>query len=176
MEFTALPGRRTAAMPPSLTLNRDARRPEHGRAVKHSLLACAKRTADLIAGALMVLLTLPLSTLTALIVRLSGPGPLFHSEPYVGADGEAFVLLTFRNRVGAFRPLHPGKLPNLGGLIYRIRFDQLPLLLNLIRGDLTLVGPCPQPLSLPGTHRPSWLDAQLKLGQKPGLTGWFLSN
>jgi lipopolysaccharide/colanic/teichoic acid biosynthesis glycosyltransferase len=121
----------------------------------------------------MLLLTLPLLALTAFVVRLGGPGPLLHSERHLGADGRTFGLLTFRTISGAPGSSSSAELDGLNRFIYISRIDQLPILFNLVGGDLTLVGPCPQALSAAWMHR---VTAPLKPAQKPGLTGWYAAN
>ncbi len=74
--------------------------------------------------------------------------------------------------MAAYSSALPLKLTALGRLIHLTRVDQLPVFLNLVRGDLTLVGPCPQPLNTPGAQEAAKFGAYLKPGQKPGLTGW----
>ena len=163
-------------MPPSLMLNRDAQRTEQSHHDNSPVWASYQRVADLIAAAFMLLLTLPLFVLTAFAVRLSRPGPLFRSELCRGAGGQVFALLSFRSPMAASSSALPLKLTALGHFIHFTRIDQLPLLLNLLRGDLTLVGPCPQPLSTSGPHEAVKFGAHLKPEQKPGLTGWYTHN
>ncbi|WP_198385102.1 sugar transferase [Roseomonas sp. KE2513] len=166
----------TNAMPPSLMLNRDAQRPEQSRTGKLPDWAIYQRVADLVAGALMLLLTLPLLVLTVFAIRLSGPGSLFRSELCLGAGGQVFGLLTFRNPMAAYSSTLPLKLTALERLIHLTRVDQLPLLFNLMRGDLTLVGPCPQALSTSVAPEAARFGAHLNSRQKPGLTGWYTHN
>ena len=162
-------------MPPSLMLNRHAVRPGHSRGANSPVRAASRRVADLIAGALLLLLTLPLLLLTALIVRLSGSGPLLQFERCLGAGGQVFALMTFRGPVDASGSSYPLNIAALSRLIYFTRLDQLPLLLNLVRGDVTLVGPCPRPIGTSWTQR-AGMSTHLAPEQKPGLTGWYAAN
>lgn len=163
-------------MPPSLMLNRDAQRPEQSHNDNSPVWASYQRVVDLIAAASMLLLTLPLLVLTAFALRLSGPGPLFRSELCRGAGGQVFGQLSFRSPMAASSSALPLKLTVLGRFIHFTRIDQLPVLLNLLRGDLTLVGPWPQPLSTSGPQEAVKFGAHLETGEKPGLTGWYTQN
>lgn len=124
----------------------------------------------------MLLLTLPLLVLTACVIRLSSPDLLLRSKLYLGADSRAFRVWTLQCPLGAAGSSRSAALIKLGRIIYITRVDQLTLLFSLVRGDLTLVGPCPQPLIPSGTHRMTGSGAHLKPGQKPGLTGWYAAN
>ena len=123
----------------------------------------ALRAADLgVAGALL-LLTLPLSLLVALALRLEAPGPVLRREPRIGRAGRRFDLLTFRSTTeGPFRRPVPSRV---GRLIRPARIDQLPVLLNLLRGDMTLVGPAPAPV-------PAAREVPPAAAPRPGISGW----
>lgn len=84
----------------------------------------------------LLILTLPLLVLVALAVRLESPGPVFSRAGCRGWEGRCFHLLSFRVLSG-------GELSRVGQLIRPCRIDQLPALLNLLRGDLALFGPSP---------------------------------
>ena len=103
-------------------------------------------------------LTLPLSLLVVLALRLQG-GPVLWREPQEGRGGRRFDLLAFRSTApGPYGRPVPTRL---GRLLRPARIDQLPVLLNLLRGDMTLVGPAPGS----GEARPA-------SRRRPGLTGW----
>lgn len=119
-----------------------------------------RRLVDVAAAALMLAVTLPLLLLVALALRLEGPGPVLVRKPYVGRAGRRFDLFAFRSTwPGPFG--RPVPTP-LGSLIRPTRIDQLPVLLNLLRGDLTLVGPAP----VAGPEAPQAPSSS------PGVTGW----
>ena len=119
-----------------------------------------RRGADVVVALLMLLLTLPLLLLVALAIRLDGSGPVLRRRPHIGRNGQRFDLLTFSStQEDPFGRTLPTPL---GHFIRPTRIDQLPILLNLLRGDLTLVGPAPIPLG----------EAQQAPIPHPGVTGW----
>ena len=118
----------------------------------------AVRTGDVALALALLGLTLPLSLLVVLALRLQG-GPVLRRERREGRGGRPFELLTFRSTApGPYGRPVPTRL---GRLLRPARIDQLPVLLNLLRGDMTLVGPPPGP----GEAHPS-------PPHRPGLTGW----
>jgi len=147
---------------------------------------------DRLASGLLVLVALPLLAVTAVAVKLSGPGPAFYRQQRVGKDGAPFVMFKFRsmktNADAELRDLlkeagmGEGPLPKLeddprvtriGRFIRRYSIDELPQLLNVIRGDMSLVGPRPQ-----RDFEVARYDrvAHRRLRVRPGMTGlWQVS-
>jgi lipopolysaccharide/colanic/teichoic acid biosynthesis glycosyltransferase len=124
----------------------------------------------------LLVLTLPLFIVTALAIRLDSPGPVFRPVPHVGTGGRTFRLLMFRSTTSNIPPARAAELTGVGRLIYPTRVDQLPILLNLLRGDITLIGPCPEPLSMATRNASATRALGLPPTKKPGLTGWCAVN
>lgn len=143
----------------------------------------AKRLLDILGAGLGLLITAPLLLAVSTAIRLSGPGPIFYRQERMGFNGRPFYILKFRSmRVSedgrAMRPAVAGdeRITPLGRLMRRSSIDELPQLLNVVRGDMSLVGPRPHAIS----H-----DAELSRGFslyarrqriKPGITGWAQVN
>jgi Undecaprenyl-phosphate glucose phosphotransferase len=141
--------------------------------------ALAKRAFDVILSAFFLALLSPLMLLVAAVVKLTSPGPVLYRQERVGLDGKPFWMLKFRTmRVGAepdgprfAEPLDP-RVTSLGSLLRRTSIDELPQLLNVLAGDMSLVGPRPE--------RPVFIDKfrrhipryQLRHMVKAGMTGW----
>ena len=138
-----------------------------------------KRTLDLVGALVLLVLVLPLYPLLALFVAQSD-GPLIIRQVRLGRNGKPFTIYKFRtmhaNAEAPGRAIWAGRndprLTRTGGIMRRLRLDELPQLWNVIRGEMALVGPRPE--------RPEFLDELSKSVPhwtrrhfvKPGLTGW----
>jgi sugar transferase (PEP-CTERM system associated) len=142
-----------------------------------------KRGFDLAVSAGMLLVTLPLMLLTALLIKLDSPGPVFYRQERVGLHGKTFMLLKFRSmRTDAeaagpvwARTADP-RVTRVGRFIRRTRIDELPQLLNVLRGEMSFVGPRPErPHFISELARaiPRYHDRAFV---KPGITGWAQVN
>ena len=141
------------------------------------------RALDLVASAVLVAVTLPVMALTALAIWLEdghkGGGVLYRQER-VGLEGKTFELLKFRSmRVNAevagqaqWAQQNDPRVTRIGAFIRKCRIDELPQLLNVLRGDMSLVGPRPE--------RPQFVTAleakipyyEQRHSVKPGIAGW----
>ena len=141
------------------------------------------RLLDLTFASLLLLLTAPLMLLTALAVRLDSPGPVFYRQERVGLDGVPFTLVKFRSmgrNAEANGPVWAAsgdtRVTRVGGFIRRVRIDELPQLFNILKGEMSLIGPRPE-----RPHFVGQLAAAIPLYPerarvKPGLTGWAQVN
>lgn len=136
----------------------------HGEDRMPRRIGRVRRAADVIVALAGLAVTLPVLALAALAVRLDGPGPVLHRHPHVGASGGVFHLLTLRSAETS-RPGREVQATRVGRILRPARIDQLPVLFNLLRGDLTLVGPAPHATARAGASR------GLAAGP-PGVTGW----
>jgi len=139
-----------------------------------------KRTIDLVLSLLLAIATLPLMLLTALLVLLEDGRPILYRQERVGENGRTFVLSKFRSmRKDAEKGGQPiwakdgdDRITRVGQLIRKTRLDELPQLWNVVRGDMSFVGPRPE--------RPFFVEQlshqipfyQQRHAVKPGLTGW----
>lgn len=138
-----------------------------------------KRTIDLTLALALALATFPLMLLTALAVWLEDGSPILYRQERVGENGKTFVLSKFRSmrhdaETGTPMWARDGdeRVTRVGRVIRTTRLDELPQLWNVVRGDMSFVGPRPE--------RPYFVDAlsraipfyQQRHAVKPGLTGW----
>ena len=142
--------------------------------VSRNLYSFSKRIADILLALSALLLLSPLLITVAVMVRLSLGRPVLFRSKRAGLDGKPFVLLKFRSMTdtcdatGSLLP-DDQRITGFGRLIRRGSLDELPQLLNVIAGDMSLVGPRPLPLEY--NARYDQRQAQ-RLSVKPGLTGW----
>ena len=133
----------------------------------------AKRGMDVVLAAASLAVSAPLWPCIALAIRLESAGPVLHRATRVGRAGRPFVLLKFRSmRIGVGGPgVTAGtdaRITRSGSLLRRSKLDELPQLLNVLRGDMSLVGPRPED----PRYVAAYTDAQRAvLRLRPGITG-----
>jgi exopolysaccharide biosynthesis polyprenyl glycosylphosphotransferase len=137
-----------------------------------------KRGIDLLGSTLGIILLLPPALLVvAVIHRLHSPGPLFYRQQRSGRNGEPFEVLKFRSmqieKVGTFRQAtrNDSRVFAGGNFLRRSSIDELPQLINVFFGQMSLVGPRPHPLSMDDRMAPEAVQYRLRHLAKPGITG-----
>ena len=139
----------------------------------------SKRAFDIVGASLVLLFIVPLLPLIALLVKLT-PGPVIYRQLRVGEGGRPFTMLKFRSmRADAEQPGEPrwaeerdARVTRVGRILRITRLDELPQLWNVLKGEMSLVGPRPERpefLELLGRAVPFW---SRRLLVKPGVTGW----
>jgi sugar transferase (PEP-CTERM system associated) len=147
---------------------------------KSHFLRVAKRLLDVGASSVGLVLGAPLMVLVAVAVRVTSPGPVLYRQERVGLRGHVFRVIKFRSMrqdaehgTGAvWATKGDSRVTAVGGFLRRTRLDELPQLWNVLRGDMSFVGPRPE--------RPEFVSSLTKeipfYGQRhsvrPGLTGW----
>ena len=141
----------------------------------------AQRALDLLIAAPAALLTAPAVALLALAIRLESPGHPLYTQTRVGMDGELFEIYKLRTMVrgaeftGAGLAIQAGddRITRVGALLRRYSLDELPNLWNVLRGEMSIVGPRPT-LSV---QVEQYTERQRgRLAVKPGITGWAQVN
>jgi exopolysaccharide biosynthesis polyprenyl glycosylphosphotransferase len=145
-----------------------------------------KRAFDLVAGSISLLLVAPFMAAIALAIRLDSKGPALYRQPRVGRDGRHFEIFKFRSMVtdaddqkdrlralneagsGLFKITHDPRVTRVGGFLRRTSLDELPQLFNVLRGEMSLVGP--RPLVIDEDAQVVGLDRS-RLHLTPGMTG-----
>lgn len=134
------------------------------------------RSLDIVGSIAILLLSMPVTILIAVLAKMTSRGPIFYKQQRVGKDGKPFTLYKFRTMVtDAEKEVGPvlasrddPRVTKIGRLMRRTRLDELPQLLNVLRGDMSLVGPRPERPHFVKQHKALH---ELRLAVKPGLTG-----
>ena len=157
------------------------RTPEKGRS---GTVSYPKKITDLLLASTLLLTLLPLMLLVALAIKCDSPGPVFYRQERVGLRGRRFAVLKFRSmRQDAEadgRPVWAAaqdhRITRVGRFIRWARIDELPQLLNVLRGEMSVIGPRPErPYFVEQFNKliPSYDDRHAVL---PGITGWAQVN
>lgn len=143
-----------------------------------------KRAEDLVLGALILFLLLPLMGMIAALIKLDSPGPVLFRQKRLGRNNAAFEILKFRTMVHVPEPeqevrqarQNDPRVTRIGRLLRRSSLDELPQLFNVLRGEMSLVGPRPHAIphnqlyaSMIGRY---WCRHRIR----PGITGWAQVN
>src|ERR1044071_7247767 len=115
------------------------------------------RLIDMLFAIFWLIITAPVFVLVAILIRVDSPGSVFYSPQMVGHHGKTFAL--FRFRTMSPEPHHPGQeqsLTRTGRILRNYSLDHLPQLINLLKGDLTIIGPRPMELNVVNIQEPVW--------------------
>ena len=142
--------------------------------------ACVKRLVDLLGAGVLLALAWPVMLLTAVAIRIDSRGPIFYRQERVGQGGRTFQCIKFRSmRVDAERDGVPrwaqagdARVTRVGRVIRQLRIDELPQLINVISGEMSLVGPRPERPAFVAQLRESIRFYDVRHSVKPGLSGW----
>jgi lipopolysaccharide/colanic/teichoic acid biosynthesis glycosyltransferase len=140
-----------------------------------------RRAIDILVSVAGLLCTAPLIALAALAIRLESPGPVIYRQRRIGLAGRGFDVLKLRTMVDGAEHIGAGlaidrgdaRITRVGALLRRWSIDELPNLLNVLRGEMSLIGPRP---TLP--HQVAAYDERQRgrLAIRPGITGWAQVN
>lgn len=143
-----------------------------------------KRIMDLIVAVIGLVISTPISLIAALCIKIDSPGPVLYKQRRAGLDGKAYTLLKFRTmRTDAeitsgavWGGKYDKRVTRVGRTLRKSRIDEIPQLVNVLRGEMSLVGPRPE--------RPEFIDAlaqtipfyKERLLVPPGISGWAQIN
>jgi exopolysaccharide biosynthesis polyprenyl glycosylphosphotransferase len=141
-----------------------------------------KRLLDLSMALVLLLVTSPLLPIIALGIKFSSKGPVLYIQERVGQNGQVFHLFKFRTMSVGADSEGPWTMENdprvfrFGSFLRLTRFDELPQLINVLKGDMSFVGPRPLSLALAQVCRDATPYYNLRSAVRPGLTGWAQVN
>jgi lipopolysaccharide/colanic/teichoic acid biosynthesis glycosyltransferase len=139
------------------------------------------RVLDVVLAAFLLAVTSPLLALAALAIRLESRGPVFYRQLRVGRNGEPFQLWKLRTMVPGAETMGAGiyviegdpRITRVGRLLRRFSLDELPNLVNVLRGEMAIVGPRPTVQEQVDRYTER---QRRRLDVKPGITGWAQIN
>ena len=141
----------------------------------------AKRALDIVVGLAGAIISAPFVAVLALLIRLESPGHPIYQQTRVGKDGRSFSIYKLRTMVrgaeftGAGLSIQQGddRITRIGAWLRRYSLDELPNLWNVLRGEMSIVGPRP---TIPVQVEQYTERQRGRLGVKPGITGWAQIN
>lgn len=147
---------------------------------KKRLYLKVKRGIDFTIGVVGTIILSPVFLVTAIAIKLDSPGSVFFLQDRIGKDGKVFKIIKFRSMCvgaehtgsGVYSGKGDARVTRVGKFIRATSIDELPQLINLIRGDMSLIGPRP-----PLTYHPWTIDKYTEeqfhmFDVRPGITGW----
>ena len=150
---------------------------------RSDMFLVVKRAFDVVVSLGLLFFTLPIAAVAALVIKLESPGPVFYRQERVGLDGRIFSVVKFRSmRIDAekdgpqWAAKQDDRITRIGQILRKSRIDEIPQVLNVLKGDMSFVGPRPERPVFVGE-----LAGQLRFYQqrhrlKPGITGWAQIN
>ena len=138
-----------------------------------------KRTFDLVASLILAIVMLPIALLTALIIYCEDRGPIFYRQERVGKDGRIYKVLKFRSmrndaeRAGTpqWATKNDPRTTRIGAIIRKLRIDEIPQIVNVIKGEMSFVGPRPERPYFVEQLREQIPYYDVRHSIKPGITG-----
>jgi Undecaprenyl-phosphate glucose phosphotransferase len=143
-----------------------------------------KRTIDIIGSLAGIVVTSPIMLITAILVKLSSPGPVIFKQERVGLHSKTFYMYKFRSmeqqspaaEKQAWTVRDDPRVTGIGKFIRRTSIDELPQLFNILKGDMSLVGPRPERPLFVEKFKEEIPRYMIKHQVRPGLTGWAQVN
>ena len=131
------------------------------------------RLLDFLVGSLFLIVATPIMLVVALLIKCDSPGPSIYGSPRVGKNCKSFRLLRFRT-VDISKPVHLSmdeRLTRVGSFIRNYSLDDLPNVFNVLKGEMSVVGPRPTEAEIVDFNDPTW---QKILTVRPGVVSWAI--
>ena len=148
--------------------------------MKHKKYMAFKRGMDIAVSGVGLVIASPIMLLTAILIKIDSPGKVLFMQERIGKDGKVFRIAKFRSMCtgaehtgsGVYSGKNDARVTRVGKFIRATSIDELPQLYNILKGDMSLIGPRP-----PLTYHPWTIDKyteeQLHMFDvRPGITGW----
>ena len=144
----------------------------HIRFEGRGLFYAVKRIFDIIISSVLLLLTVAFWPFIAIIIKAESNGPVFFKQVREGRNGKQFKLYKFRTMRSVDNNFAPTTETKFGNIMRKTRIDELPQLLNVLKGDMSLIGPRPERPELSVDLERNVPFYRQRLMVKPGITGW----
>jgi sugar transferase (PEP-CTERM system associated) len=144
------------------------------------LILAAKRVIDVLVSFLGLILSAPLALVTAIAIKSESSGPIFYRQKRVGQNEKCFILFKFRSMAeGAEDQVGPvwaaendPRVTRVGAIIRKLRIDEIPQMINVLKGEMSFVGPRPERAYFVEQLKQTIPYYDLRHSVKPGITGW----
>lgn len=148
--------------------------------VQGGMRTVIKRVFDLVSSSLLLVIASPVVVLTAIAVKLESPGPVIYRQERVGLGGRSFMCLKFRSMridaekdgVARWATKNDSRVTRVGAFIRKMRIDELPQLISVLKGEMSLVGPRPERPTFVAQLQQQIPFYDIRHSVKPGVTGW----
>lgn len=138
-----------------------------------------KRLLDVVLSAALLVITAPVMLVSAIIIKFESPGPVFYFQERVGEGNELFMVIKFRSMVrdaekngAVWSQKDDSRITRFGGFIRKVRIDELPQLWNVLKGEMSLVGPRPERQVFVEQLVEEIPYYGIRHVVRPGITGW----
>ena len=146
--------------------------------------AIIKRAVDIVGSLVCLVLFSPVMLVTAVLIKLTSPGPLIFKQERVGLHNQPFIMYKFRSREvqkanveqKGWTTRHDPRVTGIGKFIRRTSIDELPQLINVLKGEMSLIGPRPERPQFVEKFREEIPRYMIKHQVRPGMTGWAQVN
>jgi sugar transferase (PEP-CTERM system associated) len=155
-----------------------------GFSAQHRVERVIKRIFDVCASALLLAFAMPVAAVAAIAIYLEDGGPIFYRQERVGLNGRPFMLLKFRSMsvtaesdgIARWAAVADPRITRIGAIIRKTRIDEIPQAINVLRGEMSFVGPRPERPTIVAELSNSITFYEYRHMVKPGITGWAQIN
>lgn len=141
-----------------------------------------KRVMDIVISLLGVIVTSPILIITAIAIKLESKGPIIFKQERLGVGGKIFKIYKFRSmcvgaeKGGVYESKNDSRVTRIGKFIRKTSIDELPQFFNILKGDMSLIGPRPTLTYHPWPYEQYTEMQKQRFNVRPGVTGWAQVN
>lgn len=141
-----------------------------------------KRFFDILISLVGLLITSPILILTAIAIKIESPGPIIFKQERLGRNGKVFKIYKFRSmcldaeKAGVYEKKGDSRVTRVGNIIRKTSIDELPQFVNILKGEMSLIGPRPALTYHPWDFEEYTPQQKKMFNVRPGITGWAQVN